>query len=162
MLGAPKSARGSTSILLVNDPEFDEERGRLLLNAEGVSVLNLGTTARTIVIDAGLELAAKVPNNEPGHFGPGDREFIMLVESELTGEAQEVAMDLLRALRKKEPGDLKRGERNNFSNTPDNFWYVNAQPRVQALLITVRGASDRFGASPLRTENRQTWIHSAL
>jgi hypothetical protein len=73
----------------------------------------------------------------------------LLVESELNGEVQETAIDLLREVRKVWPGDLKRGERNNFSNTPDNFWYVIVQPRAKALSVTIRGAPERFESKTL-------------
>jgi len=70
-------------------------------------------------------------------------------QTELKGEAQEAAVVLIRGVRHKWAGDLKRGERNNFSNTPDNCWYVIVQPRVQALSITVRGRPERFQSSIL-------------
>ena len=52
-------------------------------------------------------------------------------------------------MRAQDAGDLKRGGRNNFSNTPDNYWYVIVQPRVQSLSVTVRGPLNRFGTSTL-------------
>jgi hypothetical protein len=143
-----KVARGSRSVLLATSPTA--EGASLVLDADGLSVLNLGTTPVTLVIDAGY--GARIAEEQPlerGDLGPGDREYMSLVERELSGEAQEVAVDLLREIRLESPGDLKRGERNNFSNTPDNFWYVIVQPRVQALSITVRGAPERFRPSSL-------------
>jgi hypothetical protein len=150
ILGTPKTSKGTTSVLLVTDPEFDPKAGKLALNADVITVANLGTSVRTIVVDAAaMDAGAKVSKSHPGHYGPGDREFLQLVEAELTAEAREAARELLRAVRAQDPGDLKRGGRNNFSNTPDNFWYVIVQPRVQGLSVTVRGTPDRFGSSTL-------------
>jgi hypothetical protein len=155
MLGQPKITRGTTSILLASSPNFDSNTGHLSFEADSVLVLNLGTTPRTFVIDtivsADVLESRKLKKLEEfeEQSGVGDREFLGLVEKELRGEAQEAAVDLVREIRKRWPGDLKRGERNNFSNTPDNFWYVIVQPRVQSLSITVRGAPDRFKSAVL-------------
>jgi hypothetical protein len=153
MLGEPRFTRGSTSVLLASSPEFDSTSRHLSVDADWVVVLNLGTTPRTFVIDTviGSEALAEGEGGsaQSDQLGPGDREFLSLVERELQGEAQEAAVDLIRAVRRKWPGDLKRGERNNFSNSPDNFWYVIVQPRVQALSITLRGAPDRFKSTTL-------------
>jgi hypothetical protein len=155
MLGQPKTTRGTTSVLLASSPYFDSDTAHLSFEADSVMVLNLGTTLRTFVIDTivstdVLESRERRKLQEvEGQSGAGDREFLGLVERELRGEAQEAAVDLIREIRKRWPGDLKRGERNNFSNTPDNFWYVIVQPRVQSLSVTVRGAPDRFKSDTL-------------
>ena len=81
--------------------------------------------------------------------GLGDKDFRYLVDVHLKGEAREAAHTLLSKVREASPGDLKRGERNNFSNTPDNFWYVIVQPRVQALSVTIRGEVENFLPSTL-------------
>jgi hypothetical protein len=150
----PKTARGSTSVLLASSPLYDRDKGHLVLDLDGVVVLNVGTTPRTVVLDTiysteALEAQQRRVLEESGGPGPGDNEFLALAETELQGEAQEVAIDLIRAVRSKWAGDLKRGQRNNFSNTPDNFFYVIIQPRVQALSITVRGSPERFRPSTL-------------
>jgi hypothetical protein len=151
ILGAPKASKGTTSVLLVTEAKFDPEAGKLALNADNITVANLGTSPRTIVVDAdAMDEGTKASKGHPGHLGPGDREFLQLVEAELAGEAREMARELLRAIRAQDAGDLKRGGRNNFSNTPDNFWYVIIQPRVQGLSVTVRGSLDRFGSSTIK------------
>jgi len=140
-MGQPKTAQGRRSVLLASSPSFDAERRSLVLDADALVVLNVGTTPSTVVIDGiGAGNLAR---------GPGDREFLSMVERELRGEAQEVAIDLLREVRRQSAGDLKRGQKNNFSNSPDNFWYVIVQPREQALSITVRGKPEMFRPSPL-------------
>lgn len=72
-----------------------------------------------------------------------------LARTVLTGDAMKTAELLLRGVRAGSSGDLKRGKRLNFSNVPDNFWYVIVRPRVQGLSITARGMPERFGASKL-------------
>jgi hypothetical protein len=57
---------------------------------------------------------------------------------------QRAALALIAGVRQRSQGDLKRGLSRNFSNTPDNFWYVIVQPRVSQLSITVRGAVEHF------------------
>lgn len=149
MLGAPTASRGSTSILLVKSPEFDEDKERLTIMADGVALLNLGTTSRALIVDTELQDASALDAGA-GSEGSGDREYRTLVDMHLKGEAREVAHEILTKVRQTRPGDLKRGERNNFSNTPDNFWYVIVQPRTQCLSITVRGEPEKFGASSLQ------------
>jgi hypothetical protein len=90
-----------------------------------------------------------LPSRSEGHPLDTDLRVGPAAERELRGEAQEVAVDLLRELRRRSAGDLKRGLKNNFSNTLDNFWYVIVQPREQALSITVRGKPEMFRPSPL-------------
>jgi hypothetical protein len=150
-IGTPKTAQGRRSVLLASSPAFDLEQHSLVLDADAIVVLNVGTTAATVIIDptAAEETDAAERGETSTEQGPGDSEFLSMVERELRGEALEVGVDLLRAVRQRSPGDLKRGELNNFSNTPDNFWYVIVQPRVQALSITVRGKPDKFGPSSL-------------
>ena len=148
MFGAPSGSRGNTSVVLISNPQFDEEKDQLSVEVEGLTVLNVGTTNRTLVVDT----AAGNPTSALGSGeaqGEGDREYRSLVDVHLKGEAREVAHELLTKVREDSPGDLKRGERNNFSNTPDNFWYVIVQPRTQALSITVRGEPEKFGPSSL-------------
>jgi hypothetical protein len=125
-------------------------RYNLAARSLGDTVANLGTSARTIVVNAdAMDEGTNVTNGQADHLGPGDREFLRLVEAALAGEAREAAGKLLQAVRAQDAGDLKRGGRNNFSNTPDNYWYVIAQPLVQSLSVTVRGPLNRFGTSTL-------------
>jgi hypothetical protein len=153
-LGQPKAAQGRRSVLLASSLSFDAGQRSLVLDADALVVLNVGTTPSTIIVDAtGAGDLASGRNSDladiPLELGPGDHEFLSMVERELRGEAQEVAVDLIREVRKRSAGDLKRGQRNNFSNTPDNFWYVIVQPREQALSITVRGKPEIFHPSSL-------------
>jgi hypothetical protein len=149
MFGPAKATRGQRSVLLASTPTFDQSQGQLVLDADEVSVLNIGTTPTVVVLDTGVLADASKATAGEGEHGPGDREFLSLVERELHGDALVAAKDLFQLVRQLYPGDLKRGKLMNFSNTPDNFWYVIVQPQVQALSITVRGNPERFQPSTL-------------
>jgi hypothetical protein len=156
MFGQPKTTRGQRSILLVDSAEFDTKRHVLELEADAIIVLNLGSTPSVLVVEVGsLNQQPKSGRVvDPATVsGPGDREFIELASRELEGEARKVAEEILRQVRIRSAGDLLRGQRNNFSNSPDNFWYVIIQPRAQALSITVRGEPKRFGHSILKLKD---------
>jgi hypothetical protein len=126
--------------------------------------MNVGTSATTVVIDVGIAAPTEglepTASNEIGELGRGDHEFCLLAEQLLTGEAQEAAIDLIRGVRQRWPGDLKRGKRNNFSNTPDNFWYVIIQPRVMALSVTIRGKPEQLYVSPFQTRGGPARLHA--
>lgn len=150
--GNPQSALGLRSVILAASPEHDEQSDRLILDADNLTILNVGTTPSVVVVDT-VHTADVIVQQRAAQlseqFGQGDREFLDLVDRSLRGDAKDASRALLRAIRAKSPGDLKRGERLNFSNQPDNFWYVIIQPRVQALSITVRGLPERFAPSSL-------------
>lgn len=156
LLGVPKMISGARSVLLVKGVRFAPESSALQLDVDSVNVLNQGTTAEAVVIEAmGLRgsdtgiVASTNHNRTPADRGPGDTEFLQLVERDLRGDARAAAEAVLREVRSRYPGDLERGLRQNFKNTPDNFWYVIIQPRKQSLSITVRGEPDRFLESSL-------------
>lgn len=154
MLGQAKVTGGTRSVLLVEGPRFDEAEKSLRFDASKATVLNLGTTDDIIIL--GSEPSSKVGEvrlqPSMATYGPGDQDFLRLVRSELTGKAKEAAEQILREVRSRHPGDLERGQRLNFKNTPDNFWYVIVQPRVQSLSITVRGIPERFLPSSLEVK----------
>jgi hypothetical protein len=157
-LGSTKSAAGARSVLLVSAPTYNAENQEFRFDASDVVVLNLGTSSTTIVIGTARDHGRRTRNGrvardapiEALDFGPGDRDFLRLVEAELMGAPKQAAIEVLKAVRSTEAGDLKRGQRLNFKNTPDNFWYVIVQPRAQSLSITVRGLPERFQPSALK------------
>lgn len=152
MFGQPKTTLGPRSVLLVEDPEYEAASELLRVEAGSVVLLNLGTTQKALLIDATTKNLTRPvlrePDGPPGAgtepMGPGDREFVSLVKRELNGHPREAALRILDEIRSRHPGDLQRGKRSNFKNTPDNFWYVIVQPRAQSLSITVRGRPSRF------------------
>ncbi|MBU2959858.1 hypothetical protein KO516_03260 [Citreicella sp. C3M06] len=145
--GSPASSKGARSVILFDACIFSPERKELSFRADDVTPLNVGTTSTVIGIltspNSAEHLAASA---EAGSriLGPGDREFISLVQKELSQKMVDAATLLLESVRERSPGDLKRGKSRNFSETPDNFWYIIVQPRIDELSITIRGPVDRF------------------
>lgn len=171
LLGPPKSVHGAVSVFIVDEPKFDRAERTIQLDAGRVGVLNLGTGATAVLIDAAGRAKPAHDNNEDQapestegfSYGRGDREFLGLVERSLYGNAKLAAIEILESVRSRWPGDLQRGKRSNFKNTPDNFWYVIVQPRVQALSITVRGHVARFEANKLELkEDRPGYTRFSL
>ena len=148
MFGSPLSSNGVRSVILVRNGQYNSSEQTLAFEAGAVVTLNIGTHAETIAI-----LTEVVSDGEPSlrtlpaeatPFGPGDLEFLSLVRRELDPPMRTAAEKLLEGVRERSSGDLKRGNSRNFSETPDNFWYVIVQPRVQELSVTVRGAHSHF------------------
>lgn len=154
LLGTAKASVGPRSVVLVSGAVFDADTGMLRFDLGDVTVLNLGTSPALLAV-ATSDRHEMPTGAEEGleASGSGDREFLSLVERELNGVAQEAAKRILSEVRQRYPGDLQRGQRHNFKNTPDNFWYVIVQPRAQSLSITVRGAPDRFAPSTLELKD---------
>lgn len=151
-LGSARNSVGHRSVLLIDEPTFDEGSKEFRFKASGVRVLNLGTSSETVAIAASLDKLEDVFSDSEAQYrttepyGTGDREFLNLIDRRLTGQPLQAAKQLLRAVRSAVAGDLQRGKRLNFKNTPDNFWYVVVQPTAQSLSVTVRGQPGRFGA----------------
>jgi hypothetical protein len=129
--------------------EYDAARQQLHFDIEDVMPINIGTTSKVIGIaatPAGSGAVDLLPANSAAAVidGPGDREFLRLAKAALSNKSAETAERLLRGVRERSSGDLKRGQSRNFSETPDNFWYVIIQPRVDELSITVRGSVEHF------------------
>lgn len=150
LLGTAKASVGPRSVVMVGGAVFDADAGTLRFDLGDVTVLNLGTSTALLAITPSDPHGTPTAADEgPEHSGSGDKEFLALVERGLNGTAQEAAKRILSEVRQRYPGDLQRGQRHNFKNMPDNFWYVIVQPRAQSLSITVRGAPDRFAPSTL-------------
>jgi hypothetical protein len=140
-------AIGPQSVLLFRSYEYDADNNHLHFDLEDVSPINVGTSSNAIGIGLchnGIDVEPSVEASDSTFFGPGDQEFLQLAKSELTERTAQVAEKLLLGVRQKSSGDLKRGKSRNFSETPDNFWYVIIQPRIDELSITVRGTVDHF------------------
>ncbi|MHB1204226.1 MAG: hypothetical protein ACYCZX_01560 [Rhodospirillaceae bacterium] len=159
-LGSPRVTQGTRSVVLAETPVFFAPTKTLQLDLAGVTVLNLGTTDDVLIIgfdQSATTSSAGMTAKEQARGGqmvggPGDQEFLRLVDRELRGPAAEAAKGILREIRLRHPGDLQRGQRSNFKNMPDNFWYVIVQPRVQSLSITVRGTHTKFQSSVLKVK----------
>lgn len=142
-------AIGTSSVLMLASCEYDAEKQQLQFAIEDATPINVGITSKVIGIAANSR-AADLPGfaskkaDDSVSFGPGDREFLRLAKTELSETTAKAAESLLREVRRKSSGNLKKGKTRNFSETPDNFWYVKIQPRVDDLSITVRGTVEHF------------------
>ncbi|MEJ1118083.1 hypothetical protein V9K92_06335 [Phyllobacterium sp. CCNWLW109] len=148
--GSPQSI-GSRSVVLLHECKFDKEKRTITFDMSDVVALNVGTTSEAIALagspNGALKSSRRVEENTIQiPYGPGDREFISMAGKLFELDMQKAAEALLSGVRKRISGDLKRGKSKNFSETPDNFWYVIVQPRVQQLSITVRGTVDHFAS----------------
>lgn len=140
---------GTESVVLFRSCSYDAEEAALRFDLEDVVPINVGTSASAIGIaarESNDEQTAKATPPADANYavGPGDREFLGMARSELSAGTSQAAEKLLLGVRARSAGDLKRGQARNFSETPDNFWYVIIQPRIDELSITVRGPVDRF------------------
>jgi hypothetical protein len=144
-INQPTSSVGAKSVMICKSPIFIKEIKELHCDIENINVLNIGTGQNVICIDA-LEENKLTKNwvKFDADFSPGDLLFLSMVKSEMSLSMQKTAIDLLSLIRERSPGELKRGKSRNFSDTPDNFWYVIVQPRIDQLSVTVRGDVDHF------------------
>ncbi|CDZ62572.1 Hypothetical protein NGAL_HAMBI2605_20350 [Neorhizobium galegae bv. orientalis] len=148
MFGKCENAAGLRSVILLRAAEFDSASGDLAFGMEDATALNIGSSANTVAVlsspidEQTKEATAGAPDETT--MSRGDREFLDLCKIELPDHMQRTASALLRGVRARSPGELKRGLSRNFSETPDNFWYVIVQPRVEQLSITVRGPVGLF------------------
>ncbi len=150
LFGGATHSIGPRSVILIKNCEFDAQLGSLHFDADDVISLNVGTLSQTIAVAVSVvpdsDATARSAHQPIGElaYGPGDREFLDLTRAELPKPMQEAAGALLAGVRHRSAGELKRGKARNFSDTPDNFWYVIVQPRISQLSITVRGPVEHF------------------
>jgi hypothetical protein len=154
--GQAPSASGIRSVLLLTSCEFNPKTNELRFPLGAAVPLNIGTTDSVIAMLSGdSQVHARSDDVlAAGSAGPGDRAFLSLVRSELSQAMVSAAEKLLAGVRARSPGDLKRGKSRNFSETPDNFWYVIVQPRINEISVTVRGSVSHFdGVSKLEIKD---------
>lgn len=144
--GQPGHSSGANSVLLVESAEVGADQTTILLDPAKIETVNVGETNRAIIISKGA--TASATKGDKLRFASGDQEFLKEV-SELSPETAQAAKWLLTEIRSESPGYLEKGKRKNFSNRPDNFWYVIVQPRANNLSITVRGKPEFFGEREL-------------
>src|SRR5262245_12799105 len=59
-LGEPKGRRGLRSIISVTEARFFPEQGLLSFSPERATVLNIGSSDNTLIIDIGIDASAEV------------------------------------------------------------------------------------------------------
>jgi hypothetical protein len=150
LFGTAPTSIGHRSVIVVKACNFDAKAQTLQFDVDDAVALNVGTQPEAIAIAAETSTsrgqAAITPRNSTPEstYAPGDRQFLSLVKDLLPLPMQRAAAALLDGVRQRAQGELKRGLSRNFSETPDNFWYVIIQPRVAQLSITIRGPVEHF------------------
>lgn len=148
--GSNPNSIGTRSVMLFKSYEFNRQAGELHFYADEVSAINVGTEPIVIGLAAKSKETTETaeiltsPLENRRLLGPGDNEYIRMAKEVMSPPMQKTAIALLNGVRSKSSGDMKKGQSRNFSNTPDNFWYVIFQPRKKELSVTVRGSVDHF------------------
>jgi hypothetical protein len=110
--------------------------------------LNLGNTAEAILVDSReSDTCETVSGLQPnGQTHPsGDIRFLKELLA-LPESLRDVGEQLLAQIRKQFTGELVFHEKSGkFVESPDNFWVVRVQPRVQSLRIIVYGTPQKHG-----------------
>lgn len=143
-LGTALSNAGGTSVLLVEDAEFDEALERLSFPLGGARVLNLGTSDEAVFVAARLMEHAAPPSSAQAadhRLGFGDRDCVKAF-ARLPDDLQQAAREIVGHIRALDPnGDLTL-KAPRYVNFPDNWVTLQAQPQVREILITFKGAVD--------------------
>ena len=165
LFGSVTHSIGPRSVILIKNCKFDAQLGTLQFDADDVTSLNVGTLSQTIAVAASAgpdsDTTTRAMQQTIGElsYGPGDREFLDMTRDLFPESMQNAAAALLEGVRHRSAGELKRGKTRNFSDTPDNFWYVIVQPQISQLSITVRGPVEHFervGKLPLKDDRGNT------
>jgi hypothetical protein len=153
LTGNPLRLSGRT-IVTADALHFDGDKRSLEARVEDLRVLAIGDLDKAIVVLDRSESKTKETGEKDleARMSQGDREFLSEISC-LPEEAGAAARELLSLVRQREPGWMKRGDRRNFSNQPDNFWYAVVQPRRGNVSITVRGRPADFGVSKLELKD---------
>jgi hypothetical protein len=152
LFGKAPVSEGHRSVLLLKSCQFDPKARTLQFDMDNAIALNVGTQVEAVAIAAEAPTSPRQVSNASrapatvAAYAPGDRQFLSLVDDLLPDPMKRAANALLNGVRQRYQGELKRGLARNFSETPDNFWYVIIQPRVAQLSITVRGPVEHFRA----------------
>jgi hypothetical protein len=147
MLAQAAPTFGDTSVIVIASGfAYESERKRLVFTPNSARVLNVGSTDRTVFIGSqdggtlGKTTGISRPTGAPS-LGDGDQRFL----DSLPGSLKDLGSRLLGEVRKFFPGQLRFYERSKtYVETPRNFWAIQVQTRLNALLVIVRGLPDTF------------------
>jgi hypothetical protein len=159
-LGSPAAELGSTSVLLLDDPQYDQSKRQISFPMNAVRVLNAGTSEKAILLDADDDTSSVSKRHAPAasadspRLGMGDRQLLQKVEH-FPDEMKAAARTIVELVRRLDPSGDFRLATNRFVNRTDNFVAVEPQVRNKALLINVRGLIPTRLAK-LRTMNGYT------
>ena len=148
MLGPSANSTGGLNVLLVSEtPTYDPPGKTLSFPADSARVLNIGSSAAAVVLYDAEELP--MDSADPvvldravtsQHRGSDER-FLSTVPASM----RSLANSFIAAVRVQVVGELVlREPSGRFVETPNNFWTVKVQPRVQNFRITLRGKPGSF------------------
>jgi hypothetical protein len=146
-LSSPLSSVGSPSVLLVEEPDFDEANRLLSFPLGNALVLNVGTTDEAVFIAARAEeqeeatqpTTTKVDTGTDVRLGFGDRECIRSFDR-LPDDLREAGRQLIEHVRRLDPNGDLRYKPPRFVNSPDNWVTLQPQPQVREILVTFKGS----------------------
>lgn len=163
-IGPCSSAVGAVTVLLLSNPIFDQETQTIRFPPQSAAVLNVGNTSRTIIVSGDNGSGLNAPSvtrtglrDFSAQVGTGDGQYLRSLD-ELPDDLKRAGELILQQVREHFPGDLRAVGARRFQETPDNFWFVTIQPRVESLSITVRGLPSRFHVENLNViEDRRPY-----
>lgn len=139
----------STSVVLVDEAEYDETGQALIVRGAPLCPITIGVSDTAIVIARRSISVTDAESATQSPRGNGDNAFLSEAER-LPTWAKEAATQILGAIREIDNGQLERGERNKFINRPNNFWTITAQPQAKGLAITIYGRPHLFKSDRIR------------
>lgn len=157
---APLSIKAQTlgkyTVIMLSNPDFRRQDNELRFSGSEADILNLGTTKEAIFIEGEpthipspvakeINIAVHKENNL---IGVGDHFFHKALK-EVSPDVKRAGEEILAEIRKKFPGDLKAYKQRRFFDSPDNFWGVQVQTRLDMLKFWVRGTKKIFSHAKL-------------
>ena len=156
-LGESASSIGKRSVVGVADPNFSEAIRELSIAPDETTVLNVGTTDETLIIDLGRNAAEDDVESMPA-LGPleantpmrkGDKAFLSECHRLLDSALAEMGERLLAQVRRNHPREMREGQARKWVNYPDNFLAMVIQPRDKSFAVHIKGNPDSFDAPSL-------------
>lgn len=142
---------GNYTVVIISNPDFRSQEKELRFKSDHANVVNLGAGQEAIFIQGGANpkkaLAQvegeKIKRKTNNLIGIGDEIFSQTLR-EVSPEIQRAGEAVLGEIRNKFQGDLKAYKQRRFFNSPDNFWGVQVQIRLDMLKFWVRGRPEIF------------------
>jgi transcriptional regulator of heat shock response len=140
----PIHQKGSLSVLMVENPNFDKVNGTLQFNIESLVLLNLGNSLEAIIIDSknveSTSKDSKIIKSPSQKISSGDDSFLKELDK-LPSRQKEIGELLLSGVRNEFFGELKHiSKTGKFIETPDDYWAIQIQPKAKNFRIIIYGS----------------------
>lgn len=146
MLGPNATSSGALNVLLVSGlPTYDPTGKVLSFPADSARVLNVGSCPDAVILHdtQPSKVTLDTGQGRPRTPAASDAEFLGSVPLPM----RSLAESLVSAVRSHLAGKLVlREPSGRYVETPDNFWTIKVQPRVQTFRITLRGRPQSFSS----------------